>query len=71
MTGIEFTVVDNSPDEDKRSVRAVVDSTGGSLTELIAIPPQGLMAARHVGAAHATGDVVAFLASILHEAPRG
>lgn len=61
LCGWEVIVVDNSDSLPSRQNEQVVADLASTHIRRVLIPAYGLMAARHVGARHAHGDVLAFL----------
>lgn len=61
LCGWEVIVVDNSDSLPSRQNEQVVANLASTHIRRVLIPAYGLMAARHVGARHAHGDVLAFL----------
>jgi GT2 family glycosyltransferase len=57
----DVVVVDNSLEHDRAANARTVESFGRSNFLYVAMEPLGLTAARHYGAASATGDVVSYL----------
>ena len=61
MRDWESLVIDNSDDPFLSANKAIVHSHANERFKYHAMPPQGLMAARHLGADLAKGDVICFI----------